>query len=305
MIIHRAVTTRHDWLLWRRDFLCASEVAAACGVDEYTSPLALYSQKMGLVSVADNSSMRRGRHFEVAALSYLAEDYPEYFIDRPNRFIMDDQSRLACTPDAILSPRSKPAELINCQIKTISRPVFERWDGEPPPGYCLQVATENMLIDASRGVLAVLVVGNYDADLVLFDVPRHEGAEAKIKEIARDFWRNMGAGVVPAADYSRDSEAIAALHPTAKKGTSIDLSSDNRLAEILPRREELKEIVKATTKELSELDTEIRHKIGDAESALFPGYKITLKHTLRKAYTVSETQFRSLSITEKPEGNNA
>lgn len=302
MIHRRAVTTRHDWLLWRRGYLCASEVAAACGVDEYTSPLALYSQKRGLVTVADNPSMRRGRHFESAAMSYIAEEFPDYFLDRPNVFIMDDESRLACTPDAIMSPKSNPAELINCQIKTISRPVFDRWNGEPPPGYCLQVATENMLIGADSGRLAVLVVGNYDAELVMFEIPRHAQAEARILEISREFWINMEAGLVPAADFRRDSETIAALYPEAVKGSAIDLSSDNRLAEILPQREQLKELVKVTADQIAALDAEIKSKVGDAEFATLPGWKISLKDTFRKAYTVAESRSRALRVTSIQEG---
>lgn len=297
MIIRRAVTSRQDWLQWRREFLCASEVAAACGADDYMSPLALYAQKRGLISVADNSSMRRGRHFEVAAVSYIAEEYPEYFIDRPNRFIMDTESRLACTPDATLMPRDDLSQLINCQIKTISKPVFERWNGEPPPGYCLQVATENMLMDAASGKLAVLVVGNYDAELVMFDIPRHADAEDRIRQIAREFWENMESGLMPAADYRRDDEAIAAIFPNAEPGKTVDLSSDNRLAEILPKREELKELAKATAEEIKALDSEIRAKIGDAEIATLPGWRMSLKDTLRKSYTVKESRFRTLNVS--------
>lgn len=295
----RQITSVHDWLLWRREFLCASEVAAAVGFDPYVSALGVYAQKSGMVSVAESGPMRRGRHFEPAALAYFAEEHPEFWISRPNTFIMAPAERLACTPDAVLEPKDGPrGELVNAQIKTISKPVFDKWNGVPPVGYTLQVACENMLMDAARGILVVLVVSNFDAELHTFDIPRHDGAERNIIEAAREFWANMEAGKFPPPDYRRDADVLAAMNPAAEPGTTVDLSNDNRLAEILPIRAKLKADVKISLEELEAIDAEIKEKIGSAETATFPGWRVTYKNQRRKAYTVAESTRRVLNINE-------
>ncbi|MGZ2472340.1 YqaJ viral recombinase family nuclease [Sinorhizobium medicae] len=298
MIERRAITTVPLWLEWRRSFLCASEVAAAVGVDEYRSPLSLYAEKMGLTSVAETPIMRRGRHFESAAVSYLAEEHHDWRIARPHVFVMDTEKRLACTPDVLAEVPGKDG-ICNVQIKTISAPKFEEWHGVPPAGCTLQVATENMLLDAAHGYLAVLAVSTYEASLHLFEVPRHQAAEKKIASVAQDFWRNVEAGQLPKPDYRLDADVIAEMHPQAIKGETIDLSGDNRLAEILPYRRHLKERQKAVADELSALDAEIRDKIGDAEEAEFPGWRITCRNQTRKSYTVPEWSGRKLNISER------
>jgi putative phage-type endonuclease len=117
----RRITDRTSWLKWRQDYLTASDVAAAAGVDKFKSRARLYAEKADRApATAETGAMRRGRLFEGAALEYLKEEKPSWLIERPNVFITDDESRLACTPDAIIDGT------INCQIKTISRPTFER-----------------------------------------------------------------------------------------------------------------------------------------------------------------------------------
>jgi putative phage-type endonuclease len=298
MIERRAITTIPLWLEWRRSFLCASEVAAAVGVDEYRSPLSLYAEKLGLTSVAETPIMRRGRHFESAAVSYLMEERYDWRIIRPHVFVMDTERRLACTPDVIAEVPGKDG-ICNVQIKTISQPKLEEWHGVPPTGYMLQVATENMLLDAAHGYLAVLAVSTYEANMHLFEVPRHEAAERKIAAVAQEFWTNIKTGRLPKPDYRLDAETIAEMHPQARRGAVIDLSGDNRLAEILPYRQQLKDRIKTDSEELSALDAEIRDKLGDAEEAEFPGWRITCREQTRKAHAVAEWHGRVLRVSER------
>jgi predicted phage-related endonuclease len=301
MEVHRrAVTTRAEWLDWRRAYLCASELGAVCGLDDYRTPLSVYCDKAGLImSQPDSPIMRRGRNFERAVLTYISEDYPDWRVEQPNVFLFENTHRLGATPDAIVE-RPDYAGIVNCQIKTIALPSFENWEGTPPVSYTLQVACENMLLNADHGILAVLAVGNYSADLHVFDIPRHAGAEARICEIADQFWQDMAAGRVPAANYKQDAETIASLYPEATS-ESIDLSTDNRLGEALEERELLKLNVADMMEEISALDAEIKHKIGEHAQALFPGWKITLKTQTRKSYQVPEWSGRVLRVSRAKE----
>lgn len=297
-IKRRAVTTREQWLQWRRAYLCASELGAVCGVDEYRTALSVYAEKSGMIqNQPDSPLMRRGRNFERAALTYLGEDYPDWRIQQPNVFLFEDDHRLGATPDAIAETPDHVG-LVNVQIKTIALPSFEKWEGRPPMSYTLQVACENMMLDADHGILAVLAVGNYTADLHVFDIPRHAGAEERICEIADEFWANMAAGKMPAPDYRRDAETISALYP---EGTaeSIDLSTDNLLGEILDRREMLKAQIGENIEEVEAINAEIRHKLGEHERAEFPGWRITLKEQVRKEYIVPASVSRVLRVTRE------
>lgn len=296
----RAVTTRGEWLEWRRAYLCASELGAVCGLDEYRSPLSVYAEKAGLImNQNDSPIMRRGRNFERAALTYLNEDYPDWRVSQPHVFLFENTHRLGATPDAIVE-RPDYAGIVNCQIKTIAYPSFEGWDGKPPVSYLLQVAAENMLLNADHGILAVLAVGNYTADLHVFDIPRHAGAEARICEMADDFWRDMAAGRMPSPDYKKDASTIAEMYP-APTADLIDLSNDNRLGEVLEERAVLKSSVSDMLKTIEALDVEIKFKLGEHAEAIFPGWKITLKEQTRAAFEVPESTFRVLRANKLKE----
>ncbi|MDX0230322.1 hypothetical protein GOC14_07140 [Sinorhizobium meliloti] len=297
----RAVTTRTQWLEWRRQYLCASEVGAASGFDEFRTALSVYAEKAGLImNSPDSPLLRRGRNFERAAIAYLSEDYPDWRIVQPHVFLFNDEFRIACTPDAIVeAPEHKGP--VNCQIKTVARPSFEKWDGVPPTAYSLQVATENMLIDAAHGILAVLVVGDYSAEIEIFDIPRHEAAEAKIREFSLEFWANLESGKFPPPDFKRDHATIAAMNATGEPDSVIDLSGDNLLGEVLERREALKAEIDQASEELDALTTEIRHKMGAFERGDFPGWKITLKEQVRKSYVVPEWSGRVLRVRREKE----
>jgi predicted phage-related endonuclease len=169
----------------------------------------------------------------------------------------------------------------------------------------VQVATENLLMDAERGILAVLVVSAYDAFVRLFDVPRHAAAEAGIRQIARQFWDNVATGHRPAPDFTRDAETIAGMFPRQEPGKAIDLSGDNRLLEILPRREDLKDAIDGFRKELDGIDAEVKFKLGDAETAELPGWRLTWKEEFRKAYTVEASSRRVLRVKEMKDKEQA
>ena len=298
MVERHPVTDRKSWLAMRRDFLTASDVPAVAGVDPYKSALRVYAEKTGLVpDIVENAAMKRGRLFEGAALEYLAEEHPR-LEDRAAGHLHHRRHRSARLHAGRLHHRRDTAQLVNCQIKTINRYTFDHWNGQAPLGYQLQVVCENMLTGADRGILAVLVVSAYDAELKLFDVPRHEAAEDRIRQLALEFWDRVASGRRPDPDYAKDADVIETLFPRQEPGTVLDLSGDNRLAKILPQREDLKDTIDGARKELEALDAEVKFKLGDAETAELPGWRLTWKEEYRKAYTVEESTRRVLRVKQ-------
>lgn len=297
MIERYPATDRDAWLAMRRYDLTASDVAAALGRDPFKSALQLYAEKTGEISAqADNKMMRRGRWLESAVIAAVSDEYPEFgTITQPKVYLRDPALRLGATPDAIAGI---DGGLVNIQCKVVSKPAYERdWQEGPPFAYVAQTATEGMLMDASRSIIAALVIDTYSAELFLHDVPRHEGAEERIRFIARDFWENIGTGQRPVIDYSRDIEIIEKLYPVSKEKPVIDLTGDNRLAELLPQRERAKQIIKIEQKLVEEIDTEIKAKLGHSELGTLPGWKLSWKTQTRKETVIPASTFRVLRVT--------
>jgi len=295
MISIRQIKSRDEWLLWRKDALTASDIGAVAGVDKYKTPLRVYAEKMTEISPEESAIMRRGRMFEHAAYGYLQEDHPDWEWMRPNAFYADVDLKLGATPDALATTEDR--RLINVQIKTVSAPTFEAWNDVPPDAYVLQTVCENLLTKADEGILAVMVVSAYGAEIHEFPVPRHQGAELRICDIARDFWSNVKKGVVPRPVYAMDGDVISAMHPPRDDvPVPLDLSTDNRIGDILERRDFCKETIKAAEERIKELDAEIVHKLDGATLATLPGWKITNKITNRKEYTVAAASFPRLLV---------
>lgn len=299
MIERFAMTDRATWLAWRAQDLTASDVGAAVGLDRYKSPLKLYAEKTGLLmGDPDNASMRRGRWLEAAVLSAIREEHPDWEVRPALVYLRDTALRIGATPDAV-AQTDKPG-LTNIQCKVVARPTYEReWVDGPPLGYVLQTLTEGMLLDAAQSLVAALVIDTYTADLYLHDVPRHEAAEARVRAIAKDFWANVAAGLVPAVDSTLDAEVVAALYPQSVPEPVLDLTGDNLMPDLLRQRSIAKTVIDVETQRLGEIDTEIKAKLGEAERATLPGYRISWKTQTRKEYTVPAATFRVLRVTEE------
>jgi hypothetical protein len=257
----------------------------------------VYADKMVDVTTEETAIMRRGRMYEHAAYGYLQEDHPDWEWSRPGAFYSDVDLKLGATPDALA--RTPDGRLINVQIKTIALPSFLEWNDEPPAEYVLQTVAENLLTGADEGILAVMVTSTYGAEMHEFPVPRHAAAERRVCDLARDFWRNVKAGVVPRPVYTKDADIIGDLFPPRDDvPVPLDLSSDNYIHDLLGAREGLKGIIKASTEDLKAIDAQIVHKLDGATVATLPGWRITNKLTHRKEYTVAAASFPRLLVTK-------
>ena len=300
MIERFAIIDRSSWLAMRSQDLTASDIGAVIGVDPYRSALRVYAEKAGEIGAeGETNIMRRGRWLEAATLEALREELPGWRIERAGVYLRDPDVRLGGTPDALAEDPEHPERLLNVQMKVVSRPAYERdWADGPPLGYQLQTLAEGFLLDADRSLLAALVIDTYSADVFVHEVPRHAAAEQKIREIAAEFWQNIAAGRRPVPDYGKDADTIAAMFPRQEPGKVLDLTGDNRLIEILPQREFLKDRIDGDRKQLEALDAEVKYKLGDAETAELPGWRLTFREEHRKEYTVAASSRRVLRVKQ-------
>lgn len=289
------VTDRGTWLELRRRDLTASDVAAVAGLDPRKSALSVYEDKIGMSDgIADNQMLRGGRWLEAAVIAAVADMRPDWQVRKAAVYLRDPETRLGATPDAFAM--IPDVGLANVQCKVVALPEFEEhWQDEGVPAqYAVQTAVESGLADTVTGYLAVLVIGTYYRDLALREVPRHPAAERRAAELAVSFWEHVAAGVPPPVDMEKDQALIAAL--PASPGKEIDLSTDPEIRQLLLEHERLDMMVGEFEKDRAYVDTAIRLKLGDAEVAFVPGWRLTWKESKVRPHFVGASKKRQLRI---------
>jgi putative phage-type endonuclease len=303
VIERHVITDRASWLARRAQDLTASDIAAAVGVSPFKTSLALYAEKTGhLMPDPETPIMRRGRHMERTAISMLREEHPDWDIKYPlDLYWRDPELRLGATPDAeaIIPGHGRT----NIQIKVVGQKKFDSgWVAGPPLAYQLQTLCEGMLMEADHSLLVALVDGYSSLTLETFDVARNAEAEARIREHAMSFWDNIRTGKRPQADLARDAETLAILYPQSVPEPVLDLSHDNELPELLIELADLKAEIASREHRKRLVETGIKDKMGFAEVAVCPGWRITWKTTTIHEHVRPEVSFRRLSVAEvKPE----
>lgn len=293
---------RAAWLARRVHLLNASEIGALVGVHPYKTGLGLWAEKSGLYvpPQEDNVMMQRGRWLECAGATALRDRHPDWKLRYPlDIHFVDTERRTGATPDSLAEI---DGELVNVQIKVVAPREFDRqWANGPPLHIELQTLSEGMHVDADRSIIAALIVGDYIADLRLFEVPRHAAAERRLQDIAAAFWDRVNTGRRPPAEPTRDAPTVAAMFPVAQPEPVLDLSGDNRLITLLPKRETLKAVITRAEKRAKEIDDEIKCRLAEAETARLDGWKITWKTQTRAEHVVAASSFRQLRITRSEE----
>lgn len=296
----RPIVSQSEWLSWRVADFTASDTGALFGLHPWRSLLKVWAEKSGLtVGGADSAILRRGRWGEAAVLEMLGDERPSWEIRRAKVYLRDSELRLGATPDAAaVDPEREGIGAIEC--KTASRSAFDKWlDGQPPLFYQLQTLTEMMLMGASWGVIATLIMDPIGAwHPHLFTMERHRVAEAKIREAVIKFWRDFEAGLMPTVDTAKDADVIAGMYPKPLTKTPLDLSNDNALPVELVERADLKTTIRTAEKRVAEIDTDLKAKLGVHESAVLPGWKINWKTEHIKEHVVKAQDRRVLRVSQ-------
>lgn len=284
----------------RPALLNASEIGSLFGVG-FKTLAHITAVKRGLVEPdaddPDSPLLERGRDFEEVAAKRVQRLRPTWQIERNTLHYIDRLNRIAAIPDFLARDPERPG--VGClEIKVIAEPNHKReWLNETPPlKYLLQLATQMMLVpNCTWGAIGQLILGNFTYTTNIYEVhARDRGAEIRLRTAATDFWRAFDDGDQPAINFEKDGALIALLFPNEVPGKVVDLSTDNIIQDLLQRREHLKEMQAEFKDKLEATETEIKAKLGDAEAAIVPGWRISFKTQHRKGYPVAPTSFRVL-----------
>jgi predicted phage-related endonuclease len=295
------ITTRTEWLAQRQQDVTASVVGALFGVHPYETALSVWAEKTGITRTdIDSKVLRRGRLLEGAVAEAFREENPEWRVRKAEEYLRDPKIRLGGTPDFYcVDPAGKRVVL---QAKTVAPQQFRAfWTEETPPFWItLQCLTEAYLHAADYGVIAALVCDGYNFDLHTYKVPRHPAGELRICNAVQQFWANVEAGKPPPpADYARDSVILSMMFPSHVRGKVLDLMLDNRMPQLIEARSSLQGRIKDAKSDLDIVETEIKEKLGDAEAAIVPGWRVTWKKQHRTAYQVEASDFRVLRTSKQ------
>jgi hypothetical protein len=294
----RQITSTGEWLDWRRLDITASRAAALFDEHPYISRDQLADIMRATTASGsgalppDNASMRRGRIFEAACAVAIAEDHPEWEIEKATTYHRIPELRLGCTPDYFAAING----LI--QIKTVSPQQWDKSHGRPPLWQQIQTLIEMMVTEREWGVLACMVMSpSYPVHY--FNVPRHEAAERRILDAVAAWWAAFDAGEFPAAAPS------AEIAEMLDDGSHKDLSSDNELPSLLEERQFLKAGVSNAEGRLKQIDADIKARFGTASTAWVPGWNLSFKAQNRREVLIPAATFRVLRVRANAEEEGA
>lgn len=278
----RAITSTEEWLEWRQDYVCASEVAALLGVqaDYQLSPYTLYYVKTGEVQAPflnNDEYIGWGNDFEDAIARVAARR--EKWTIGPGMFATDDAiSCGAATLDRVILPCDNdlaypgPGVL---EVKNVSWAAFaSKWtDGEPPPWILIQLQDQLACTGWQWGAVTACISGN---EYYCRRYRRNEDVIAAIREAKTEFWAMLQARTPPKPDhYASTTDTLRKLYPDTRAKTLVDLMGDNEMpglcSELISVTEQRKELEKRETG----LQNQIRAKVGPNEKALVNGFSVS------------------------------
>ena len=194
---------RDQWLEMRRKGIGGSDCAAILGLNPYSSSLAVYADKKGLIpDREDTEAMREGRDLE----EYVAKRWEEKTgkkVQRINAMLFNETY-----PWAIANlDRKVVGERSLLEIKTTS--AWNKTDfanGEVPPTYYCQVQHYLAVSGYEKAYLAVLVLNKA---FYTFEIERNDAEIAALMTAEQEFWDNhVVPGIPPEPDGSEASMAV-------------------------------------------------------------------------------------------------
>lgn len=300
------ITNESEWLERRKRYVTASSIGGLFGCHPYTSALRLYVEKSGVdLPPPASPVLRRGKLLEPAVAAAVAEQHPEWRLEKCADFYFDDAIGIGATPDFLI--HNDPRGLGVLQTKTAAPFIYRRdWSETDPPFWVvLQSLTESMLTNAAFGVVGCLVVDPNEMACPLYDVPRHPGSEKRIRDTVVRFWQDVRAGREPDANYATDREVMELLAPKEAPGKTIDLSTDNEVMSGLIERADLKKRIKKDEARCEAIEALVMDRMRDAAIAQVPDFGVTWKVTHYETYTVAAREKRVLRIYDRRKKDEA
>ena len=283
--------SREDWLKVRRNSIGGSEAAALLGLNAWSSPYAVWADKLGLLAEQPVSeAIKIGNDLE----NYVAHRFTEAtgkHVRRKNAILYNPEFPFAhANVDRLII-----GEKAGLECKTTNALMLKKFaDGEFPAHYYVQCQHYMMITNLPKWYLAVLILGK---EFLWFEIPRHEGDIQALAETERDFWQLVKNQTPPPVDASAScSGALSQVYAFADSGTSCDLSG---IAEIITLYQNAKQQIADLEKIADGYENQIKAFMQNAESGYCDGFRISWKNQSRTSLDSKAIQSEQPEIYQK------
>lgn len=251
----------------RHLYIGGSDIAAVLGKSRYKTPYRLWCEKTGLIEnkIQNLEAVEMGTKLEQFVAELFAGKTNKTVRRAPKGYQHPDYPYMVAHVDRLITGSD---ELLEC--KTCSAYKLDEWQNAIPQEYVLQVMWYLGITGRKRGWIACLIGGQkFDYKVIEFDPELFDIMVDKAKE----FWDMVQNNIAPLI-MPDDDETLAEIHPKHTDDL-IDAQEFNERAAYL---QELKMHRDEINKEIKEIETELKAKIGDNLGILTDKYQITWKN---------------------------
>lgn len=208
--------------------------------------------------------------------------------------------------DRLILAGDRPARGV-LESKAVGRAMFYQIKRNGmPEDYVLQLQHGMLVHDKSWGAF---LVGNRDNGAIMhWDVERDNAICDAIYEEVPKFWATVENGPMPDALEPDDKRCQDCSWRTTCHGNSLsapeagsEYVQDESLAPLVLEFVERRALVKEADALLEETKAELQFRLGDRGMVTAAGAKIQFYKIKKKAYSVPESEYRSLRIYERKE----
>ena len=267
--------SREDWLRIRRNAVGGSDAAALLGLNAYSSPYAVWADKLGLLQEQPESeAIRIGNDLE----NYVAK-----------RFTLETGKQVRRRNAVLYNPEIPFAhanvdrliigEQAGLECKTTNALMLSKFaDGDFPAHYYVQCQHYMMVTGFPKWYLAVLILGK---EFLWFEIPRHEGDIQALKKTEEQFWNLVQSKTPPPVDASSScTDALSQVYACSDAEISRDLSGISDIVNLYQKTE-------AQIKELQKISDGYKNQIKafmqEAESGYTEKFRISWKTQSRSS----------------------
>jgi putative phage-type endonuclease len=298
-----AMTTRADWLEWRRDGIGGSDAAAVCGLSPFGNPWTVWADKTGLTPLEgrpDDRGRRAGRLLEPAILEWFEEDSGIEVHERQALVVHPDRPWMRATLDGRAYPPAVEAQDPTPDYPACLGVVEAKWSNgrdarwtDGVPEYVVIQAQHQMAVDqADRAYVAVLVGDAF----LWYELERDDRAIGELMTIEERFWtKHVLGGMAPDVDGSNQTaQALRAAfaRPMVEERELPDVA-DELIGDYL-RATALMVGAKAARQKAA---NRLQVLMGSAEVGTVRGRPVVRWSLVqRRSFTVKATEYRKLTV---------
>lgn len=227
--------SEEEWHAERRKGITASEIAIVLGLSPYSSPYALYHQKLGnLPPVEETDAMALGKHMESWVADRFGQMHPEFLVRGDGRELYAHPARAwqMATPDRLVFESGECPDcgqaccpwheqilaVLECKIDGGSEEWGEDGSDEIPVHYRAQVLWQMDVMGVQTAYVACLLWNRRKVRVYEITMDARAEADLSLMRIEAElFLCRLADGHEPDVDWRpATTAALKQLHPTVE-----------------------------------------------------------------------------------------